>query len=128
VNLLLDTHTLLWFLSGDARLSIAARDAIEDLANTRLFSIASAWEIAIKASLGKLALTAPFSQLIPGQLRANGIELLPIRPEHVAPLLNLPYHHRDPFDRILITQAAVENAVVVSADTTLDRYGISRLW
>ena len=128
MNLLLDTHTLLWFLGGDARLSITARDAIEDLAHTRLFSIASAWEIAIKASLGKLALTAPFSQLIPGQLRANRIELLPIRPEHIAPLLNLAYHHRDPFDRILITQAAVENAVVVSADTTLDRYGISRLW
>jgi PIN domain nuclease of toxin-antitoxin system len=128
VNLLLDTHALLWFLAGDARLSTGARDAIEDLANTRFFSIASAWEVAIKASLGKLVLSAPFNQLIPGQLRANGIELLAIRPDHIAELLTLPFHHRDPFDRILITQAAVENAVVVSADATLDRYGINRLW
>jgi PIN domain nuclease of toxin-antitoxin system len=128
VNLLLDTHALLWFLAGDPRLSTAARFAIEDAGNTRLFSIAGAWEIAIKASLGKLTLTAPFDELIPGQLQDNGIELLPIRPGHLAALMSLPFHHRDPFDRILVTQAAVENATVVSADAALDQYEISRLW
>jgi PIN domain nuclease of toxin-antitoxin system len=128
VNLLLDTHTLLWFLGGDDRLSSRARAAIEDLSNRRLFSIAGAWEIAIKVSLGKLRLTAPFHQLIPGQLHANGIELLGLRPEHIAELITLPMHHRDPFDRILVTQAVIERAVLVSADPVLDNYGIDRIW
>jgi PIN domain nuclease of toxin-antitoxin system len=128
VNLLLDTHALLWFLAGDARLSTSARAAIENLGNTRLFSVASAWEIAIKTSLGKLSLTGPFHELIPGQLRANSIQLLPISPNHLNGLLTLPFHHRDPFDRILVSQANAENATVVSADSLLDQYGVPRLW
>lgn len=128
MNLLLDTHALLWFLAGDPRLSTTARAAIEDLGNTRLLSVASAWEIAIKASLGKLNLRGPFHELIPVQLRSNSIQLLPIAPEHLNSLLNLPFHHRDPFDRMLVSQAIVENATLVSADTTLDQYSILRLW
>jgi PIN domain nuclease of toxin-antitoxin system len=128
VNLLLDTHALLWFLAGDPRLSTKARAAIEKLDNTRLFSVASAWEIAIKISLGKLSLTGPFHERVPVQLRANNIQLLPIGPAHLNGLLSLPYHHRDPFDRILVSQATVESATVVSADETLDRYGVPRLW
>jgi PIN domain nuclease of toxin-antitoxin system len=126
--LLLDTHALLWFLAGDARLTTRARTAIEDLSNKRLFSVASAWEIAIKVSLGKLNLIAPFAQIVPGLLTANGIDLLSIRPEHVEPLIALPMHHRDPFDRVLVTQAMVEGAAIVSADTILDDYGIRRIW
>jgi PIN domain nuclease of toxin-antitoxin system len=128
VNLLLDTHALLWFLGGDARLSIRSRAAIEDLANTRLFSVASAWAIAIKTSLGKLTLSGPFHELIPVQLRANRIQLLPLHPDHLNGLLTLPYHHRDPFDRILVSQAIVEDATIVSADATLDKYEVRRLW
>jgi PIN domain nuclease of toxin-antitoxin system len=128
VNLLLDTHALLWFLAGDVRLSTNARTAIEDLGNTRLFSVAGAWEIAIKTSLGKLTLSGPFHELIPVQLRANRIQLLPLHPDHLNGLLTLPFHHRDPFDRILVSQAVVEDATIVSADTTLDRYEIPRLW
>lgn len=128
MKLLLDTHALLWFLAGDVRLSATARAAIEDLGNTRLFSVASAWEIAIKASLGKLALAGPFHALIPVQLRNNSIQLLQISPDHLDALLTIPFHHRDPFDRMLISQATVEAAVLVSADATLDRYGINRLW
>ena len=128
MNLLLDTHALLWFLAGDPRLSTTARAAIEDLGNTRWFSVASAWEIAIKASLGKLTLTGPFHELIPVQLRSNSIQLLPIAPEHLNGLLTLPFHHRDPFDRMLVSQAVVENATLVSADATLDRYAVPRLW
>jgi PIN domain nuclease of toxin-antitoxin system len=128
VNLLLDTHALLWFLGGDSRLSTSARAAIENLENTRLFSVASAWEIAIKTSLGKLRLTGPFHELIPVQLRVNSIQLLPISPDHLNGLLTLPFHHRDPFDRILVSQAIVESATVVSTDATLDRYGVPRLW
>jgi PIN domain nuclease of toxin-antitoxin system len=79
-------------------------------------------------SLGKLILAAPFRSIIPGQLLGNGIELLDLRPEHIAELIGLPLHHRDPFDRILITQATVENAVLVSADSALDAYPPQRLW
>ncbi len=128
MKLLLDTHTILWFLGGNPRLSAPARAAIEDLANTRFFSVAGAWEIAIKASLGKLSLSVPFHELIPGQLRANAIELMPIRPEHMAAVIALPFHHRDPFDRMLVAQSAVEEAALVSADPALDAYGIQRIW
>lgn len=128
MRLLLDTHALLWFIGGDARLSASARNAIEDLANVRLFSMASVWEIAIKVSLGKLTLKVPFSDLVPNQLRANATALLPIRPEHTEALLSMPFHHRDPFDRMLIAQAQVEDASLVSTDSTLGAYGIQRIW
>lgn len=128
MKLLLDTHALLWFLEGSDRLSSKARTAIEDLGNTRLFSIAGAWEMAIKVSLAKLNLTAPFEQLIPAQLDANAIQLLPVLPRHVAALIPLPFHHRDPFDRMLVAQAIVEDAVLVSADPMLDAYEVQRLW
>ncbi len=128
MKLLLDSHTLLWFLGGDQRLSGRARAAIEDLSNTRLFSTAGAWEIAIKAGLGKLTLAVPYSRLVPDQLRANAIELLPVNPEHLHALISLPFHHRDPFDRMLVAQASVERAILVSADAALDVYGIQRIW
>jgi PIN domain nuclease of toxin-antitoxin system len=128
VKLLLDTHVLLWFLSGSSRLSVTARSAIEDMANERLFSVAGAWEIAIKASLGKLDLAVPFEKLVPGELRANAIELLAITPAHLVAVMALPFHHRDPFDRMYVAQSAVEGATLVSADPALDAYGIQRLW
>ncbi|HEX8360379.1 MAG TPA: type II toxin-antitoxin system VapC family toxin [Longimicrobium sp.] len=90
MRLLLDTHALWWFLEGNPRLSQSAREAIEDPANERLFSTAGAWEIAIKVSLGKLALHVPYEHLVPGQLLANDIALLPLRPEHLAGVLSLP--------------------------------------
>lgn len=128
MRLLLDTHAFLWFVGGDPRLGAAARSAIEDVSNTRLLSAASMWEIAIKVSLGKLSLHVPFGDLFPGQLRSNGIELLAIRPEHAAAAVSLPFHHRDPFDRLLVAQAEVEGAVVVSVDAGLDAYAVRRLW
>lgn len=128
MKLLLDTHALLWFLGGSDRLTAHARTLIEDLSHTRLFSVAGAWEIAIKAGLGKLHLSTPFAQLIPGQLHANAIEFLSIRPEHLSALISLPLHHRDPFDRLLVAQALVEGAAMVSADPALDAYGIQRIW
>lgn len=128
MKLLLDTHALLWFLGGSDRLSAPARTTIEDLSHTRLFSVAGAWEAAIKVSLGKLCLDVPFTRLIPGELHANAIDLLPIRPEHIVAVTNLPFHHRDPFDRMLVAQAMVEGATLVSADAVLDAYGIPRIW
>ncbi len=125
---LIDTHAALWFLSGDPRLSTAARSAIEDPDNERLFSAACAWEIAIKVSLGKLDLHAPFDTLVPGQVEQNGISFLPIRPGHLRRIVRLPFHHRDPFDRLIIAQAIPEEATLISADAKLDDYGVHRIW
>lgn len=128
MKLLLDTHTVLWFLGGSERLSARARAVIDDPANTRFFSVAGAWEIAIKVSLGKLSLTAPFAELIPRQLHSNAIELLAIQPAHMAAVIGLPFHHRDPFDRMLVAQAVVEGAALVSVHAALDAYGVQRIW
>lgn len=128
MNLLLDTHTFLWFIAGDATLSKAARSAIEDEGNNLYLSVASLWEIAIKVSIDKLMLSEPFEALIPEQLAENGIELLDISVEHTALIASMPFHHRDPFDRLIAAQAHVEQMTLVSADDAFDAYGVTRLW
>ena len=128
MKLLLDTHALLWFIAGSASLSAAARSAIEDAANEKFVSIVSIWETAIKISIGKLSLTAPFDDLFPHQLMINGFELLPVKVEHTSVVASLPFHHRDPFDRLLIAQTIEEKMTLVSADQIFDDYGINRLW
>ncbi len=128
MRLLLDTHTFLWFIMGNSNLSVNARALIEDTANERLLSVASLWEIAIKLSVGKLKLTAPFDVLIPQQLGLNGIELLNIKMEHAAVVAGLTFHHRDPFDRLLIAQAMAETIPIMSIDTAFDAYPVTRLW
>ena len=128
MKLLLDTHTFLWFIMGSHNLSADARALIEDAANEKFVSVASLSEIAIKLSIGKLTLSAPFDVSIPQQLNLNGFELLNIEIEHAAVVATLPFHHRDPFDRLLIAQAAVEKMSVVSIDTVFDAYPITRLW
>jgi PIN domain nuclease of toxin-antitoxin system len=128
VNLLLDTHAFLWFIEGSERFSATARDLIEDSANQPFLSAASLWEMAIKLSLGRLHLGRPFEELIPEQMRLNGIQLLGIELEHVAPVTTLPFHHRDPFDRLIVAQAMVEQMPIVSADPAFDAYPIEKLW
>jgi len=128
VNLLLDTHTFLWFIAGDSTLSKPARSAIEDENNNLYMSVASLWEIAIKVSIDKLTLNEPFESLIPEQLAENGIELLDISVEHTALIASMPFHHRDPFDRLIAAQAKVEQMTLVSMDEVFDAYGITRLW
>lgn len=128
MRLLLDTHAFLWFIMGSANLSVNARALIENPANERLLSVASLWEIAIKTSLGKLALSAPFDELIPAQLKLNGIDLLNIKVDHLSTLTTLPFHHRDPFDRLIIAQSLVEEMHVVSIDGAFDSYGLTRYW
>ncbi len=128
MKLLLDTHAFLWFIMGSSNLSGNARTLIEDPANERLLSVASLWEVAIKVSLGKLTLSAPFEHLIPAQLTLNGIELLNIKVDHLSRLTSLPFHHRDPFDRLIAAQALVENIRVVGVDAALDTYGVTRHW
>ena len=125
---LLDTHTLLWFLKGDKKLSAKARQLIDNPNNKRFLSIASLWEIAIKVSLGKLTLDKPFEKLFPEQLHFNRIEILDITVDNLIRLTTLPFHHRDPFDRLIIAQAFVEGMPIISADATFDAYGISREW
>jgi PIN domain nuclease of toxin-antitoxin system len=128
MKLLLDTHTFLWFIIGNPNLSASARVSIEDQTNDKYLSVASLWEIAIKVSIGKLTLFAPFNTLIPQQLSVNGFELLNLEVAHAAALINLPFHHRDPFDRLLIAQAMVEQMQIVSIDSTFDAYQTKRLW
>ena len=128
MRLLLDTHSFLWFIGGSASLSPTARTFIEDADNQPLLSMASLWEMAIKLSIGKLSLGKPFERLIPEQMRLNGIELLQIEMAHIIVVTELPFHHRDPFDRLLIAQAMVEQISVVSGDPAFDSYSIKRLW
>jgi PIN domain nuclease of toxin-antitoxin system len=126
--LLLDTHTFLWFVLGDGRLSVKAKAAIEDPSNEKLLSPASYWEIAIKISLGKYTLSKPYAEFMEKGIGENGFVVLPIELKHTVILTTLPFHHRDPFDRLIIAQAMLEEAAVVSGDTVFDAYPVSRLW
>jgi PIN domain nuclease of toxin-antitoxin system len=128
MNLLLDTHTLLWFLTNDSSLSARARRAIEDAGNVTHVSAASLWEVAIKCALGKLKLPAPYAEVFPRQLETNGFTLLPIAPTHCAALLTLPFYHRDPFDRLLLAQTRVEGLTLATDDGQFAPYGIPLLW
>ena len=128
MRLLLDTHAFLWFFIGNSALSTTARALIEDESNDKFFSIASLWEIAIKASVGKLTPSKSFDEIFPDELANNGIVLIGITTAHVALITTLPCHHRDPFDRLLIAQAMVEHMEVVSADAAFDDYAVARLW
>ena len=127
MKLLLDTHTFLWFIEDNPRLSAEAKSLLESDVEL-LISAASLWEIAIKVSTGKLTLNQPYKEFIPDQLTKNGMGLLPISVEHLALVSALPFHHRDPFDRLLIAQASIEELPIVSIDNQFDPYGIKRLW
>lgn len=123
MNLLLDTHTLLWCLSDDPSLDPAARQAVTDEKNTVHVSAASIWEISIKQSLGKL--DAPDNLL--EAIAATRFDLLPITPTYAAAIKDLPLHHRDPFDRMLVVQAKEEGMTLVTRDGFLEEYGIAVL-
>ena len=125
---LLDTHTLLWFLADDKKLSHRARQLIESSNNESFFSIVSLWEIAIKTALGKLDLAQPFEQMFPKQLHLNRIEVLNITVDSLVKLTTLPFHHGDPFDRLIIAQGLVEGLLIISVDTVFDAYGVDREW
>jgi PIN domain nuclease of toxin-antitoxin system len=127
-RLLLDTHALLWYVLNDPQLSATARALIDDPAQDVLVSPASYWEIAIKLSIGKYTLAVPYEDFMRQAIDGNDFEILPIEPRHTAALVTMPYHHRDPFDRLLIAQALVENLPIVSIDTAFDPYGVTRLW
>ena len=128
MRLLLDTHTFLWFIGGNTALSPYARQLIEDRTNERLLSITSLWEMAIKASLGRLTLTLSFTDLVAEHVHGNAIELFEILPHHLDILTTLPFYHKDPFDRMIIAQGQAENIPILSRDSAFDDYAIRRLW
>jgi PIN domain nuclease of toxin-antitoxin system len=130
VKLLLDTHTFLWFAGRQqaALLPQATREVLEDGTHDLFLSLASVWELAIKVSIGKMQLTEPVADLVRFHQSNSGIQLQPITIAHLDLIERLPFHHKDPFDRLLIAQSLVENLTVVSIDAAFDRYGVNRLW
>ena len=128
MRLLLDTHAMYWYIEGDPQLSANVRTLIQDASNEILISPASYWEIAIKISIGKWKLNRPYEEFIDIGLNKYGFQVLPILPTHTARVIGLPFHHRDPFDRLLVAQALAENIPISSSDSILDAYGITRLW
>jgi PIN domain nuclease of toxin-antitoxin system len=128
MRVLLDTHVLIWLVEGDKNLSSVARSAIEDEDNSLYLSIASLWEITIKLSLGKLDLQLSVDEMVESFLIPGGIEILQIETSHLSILRDLPLHHRDPFDRLIIAQAQAENMTLISADGVFARYGVDLVW
>jgi len=128
MRVLLDTHAFLWWVEDAPALSKRARTAIADPGNECLLSLASCWEMAIKLSLGKLRLPGAIERFIPEQLAANAFHQLEIGFRHVARVADLPFHHRDPFDRLLAAQALEERCAIVSADLMFRKYGVRRIW
>ncbi|MBX3012239.1 MAG: type II toxin-antitoxin system VapC family toxin [Caldilineaceae bacterium] len=128
---LLDTHTFLWWIDNDPRLSARVDAIIRDGANELWFSAASSWEIAIKTQLGKLSLpgsATTLEQFVIDQLTANYFVTLPIRVDHTLQVYHLPLHHRDPFDRILIAQSSSENVPILTDDPFIRQYDVQVIW
>ena len=128
MKLLLDTHTFLWLDSSPEKLSNTALAACEDPANQLYLSVVSAWEIQIKQQIGRLQLDVPLDQMIQGQQAANDLHILPVALHHVYALDELPLHHNDPFDRLLIAQAKAEQAWLVSIDSQFEPYPVTVIW
>lgn len=128
MNYLLDTHTFLWFINADPVLSSNAIGLIQAVENNIYLSSASIWEIAIKVSLGKLYVPSPIGMFLEEQLTENSIRLLNIKIEHATVIASLPFHHRDPFDRLIIAQALHEGMPIIGRDAAFDDYGIDRRW
>jgi PIN domain nuclease of toxin-antitoxin system len=122
MNLLLDTHILLWHLADDPKLSLETSALIENETHNKFLSIVSLWEIELKRNIGKLSLTQPIETLLPPE-----IVILTLQIEHIGYLKNLPFHHRDPFDRIIISQAIVEGYTLLTDDEAFKQYDVTIL-
>jgi len=127
VKLLLDTQCWLWMQVAPERFSTETLALVQDDANELLLSVASCWEIAIKYALGKLPLPAPPEQYVPDRMRSSGVDALAVRVEHALRVANLPLHHRDPFDRLLVAQAQIERVPLLTADPRLALYDVNLL-
>jgi PIN domain nuclease of toxin-antitoxin system len=126
MKILLDTHTLLWALTDESKLSERVRKLLPS-ASTWL-SVASLWEILIKVQIGKMPLPQPAGPFVMGKLARNGVQLLPVTSDHVLRIESLPDYHRDPFDRMLIAQSLEEKIPLVTADRAFARYPIELIW
>jgi PIN domain nuclease of toxin-antitoxin system len=127
VKVLVDTHAFLWFVAGDARLSRRARRAIESNEDAWCLSAASVWELAIKSSLGRLSLPAPAREYIADKVQ-RGLRVLAIEWSHAAAVERLPFHHRDPFDRLIVAQAQADGLTIVTRDSVFRKYGATVIW
>ena len=128
MNLLLDTHTFLWYSTDSLALSATARHSIVDSSNQPYLSIASLWEIAIKVQLGKLRLHAPFDEVVGHVFAQRRLRVLQIAQPHLCKLVTLPLLHRDPFDRLIVAQALAEGMTIAGNDPAMDAYGVARVW
>lgn len=128
LDLLFDTHSFIWWADEPIKLSPTALAALEDENNHLFLSDAGIWEMQIKVQLGKMKLKLPLPDLIESQKRNNDVEILHITTEHILALDNLPFHHKDPFDRLLIAQSIVENFTIVTLDSEFPAYPIKLLW
>ncbi|WP_020533739.1 type II toxin-antitoxin system VapC family toxin [Flexithrix dorotheae] len=125
-QILVDTHAFIWFVEGNKLLSREARRQIEAASDPYL-SMVSVWEIAIKISIDKLKMKLPFERL-QEMIDSNGFKILPIQLEHTQLLINLPFHHKDPFDRLIIAQAMQENLPLISIDGNFEKYQVDLIW
>lgn len=128
MRLLLDTHVFIWWDSEPLRLTSQVRALCRDPENILLLSVASVWEMQIKMQLGKLKLTLPLAEVVKSQQQINNLQILPISLEHVLALETLLPHHKDPFDRLLIAQANIEKATLVSRDQVFAKYPLCMVW
>ena len=127
-GLLLDTHAFIWWATSDSRVSARARDAIADSHTPVVLSVVTPWELTMKSAIGRLELTDSPRSLVYSQVARHGYELLQVKLDHALAVGELPLHHGDPFDRLLIAQAHVESLTLVSADAVFDRYDVPVLW
>lgn len=128
MRVLLDTHTFLWWISDSPKLSDVAREVIADERTRPIFSVVSGWEIAIKAGVGRLEIPASPEKFLTEQLSRNDLEILPIYLRHALRVYELPDHHKDPFDRLLVAQALAENLALVTADPSIASYPVETVW
>jgi PIN domain nuclease of toxin-antitoxin system len=128
MRLLSDTHTFVWSFSNTKKLSVIAAGELQNPANEIYISVASVWEMQIKIKLGKMIFNDTLESIIIEQQQVNRIQILPVNLIHALHLENLPTHHKDPFDRLLISQAIVENMTLVSADKNFAKYQVNLLW
>ena len=128
MKLILDTHALIWLTTHDKRISKKAVKAYLDKSNDIFFSKVSVWEMSIKISLGKLKVSYSLEEFIERHVIGNDIRLLNIETQHIYRLENLPFHHRDPFDRLIACQCIEEDYSLISSDYVFDKYSVKRLW
>jgi len=128
MNILLDSHTLIWFSQNSPQLSSSAIKILEDRNNLLFLSLVSVWEIQIKVQLGKLNLDISLSEIVKDQTKINDVQILPLKLSHIWTLDTLPYYHKDPFDRLLISQAITENLIILGVDSVFDSYPVQKIW